>query len=248
MMALGQWQEARVHLESARDLAASAELAGEQSWHAPYIQIHLGRLEALTGNLSSAETHLHKAYELAAAGRDVQAQRFVAAGLADCDVLAGRYCDALVRLQESLGEGDTGDIDEISLLPLLAIAQLGTGDSKGAVRTARDAAAKAEAAGAVTEVKEALISLGRGLASMGDFGGARAKLETALEIADTMGDLYAQARTHAALANVDTAWGEIAEAGRHRKVATKLLRRLGARLDPGLACEYPKATTPNAYS
>jgi DNA-binding SARP family transcriptional activator/Flp pilus assembly protein TadD len=240
LMALGQWQEARVHLESARDLAANAELAGEQSWHAPYIRIHLGRLEAFTGNPSSAETHLHKAYELAVAGQDVQAKRFVAAGLADCDVMAGRYREAFGRLQESLGEGDTGDMDEISLMPLLAIAQLGIGDSEGAVRTARDAAVRAEAAGAVTEVKEALISLGRGLASMGDFAGASAELETALEMADTMGDLYAQARTHAALANVDAGWGKIAQAERHRKAATKLLRRLGARLDPGLSRGYPK--------
>ena len=225
LMMVGRWAEARTHLEAARDLAERENL----SWYSSYPFIHLGRLELYSGRPRSAEQLLSRALELARSGADLQAERFAQLGLAESDLQAGRFQTAIDRLRPMTEGEHENETDITSVLPSLALAFMGVGDSGQALATAELGVSRATSEGASAEAKEALLVLGRVLTQTGDLSRAHEVLEEALEMAGAMGDLFAQARAEEVLAELLKLQGDDTSAAQHGKSAARLYRRIGAK-------------------
>ena len=125
----GDWHGAREALERALALARSGGLSASVASALGY----LGQLSLWEGDRERASHYLREALAVAEETHDRQAQEGVHALWAGLDVLEGRPDQAVVRLEPLVSREDA---NLGLLLPILARAQLESGDSTTAAETA----------------------------------------------------------------------------------------------------------------
>lgn len=136
---LGEWQQARTCLRRAETLSRN----GEASWIVPYPLLELGRLHSADGDWEAASAYLARCVAAADGIGDLQAMRTAQRLYAEHDLQQGYPDRARERLEPLLdrGPGDEGDVT--FLLPVLASAYLGAGDTAQATESAARAIARA---------------------------------------------------------------------------------------------------------
>lgn len=230
---LGDWKTARSRYERAVQLAR--ELG--DSWATPYPLLALGRLDLNQGRETEGLALLHEALTLARQSNDQQALRNIQPILAERDLLRDAPEKALADLQRLLvaadGAGEVCEKDVTALLPVLAWAQVATGDEESAVATLDRCQTQAETMGAQPILVD--VSLVRALLRIfrmreGDFAAADTMLREALRMALKMSNPYTRAKALYLYGLLDIARNRLRTAHQRLKAAQALCDRLDERL------------------
>jgi tetratricopeptide (TPR) repeat protein len=203
---LGEWKEARKHLERA------VSLLGEQRTpYAPWVPMRLGELALVQGRWEESERIAGEGLALA----QKTGQRGDAAKVlrAELDVRTGRPQEAVRRLEALFGVDDERRLG----FPILAWAYVEVGAVEQAEQLADEAVRRVRAEAGLPLLLWWLEVQGRTLARQGRFEEAAVALQEGLELARSLSYPYDEAR--------------ILEALGRREEALALFRRLGASKD-----------------
>jgi tetratricopeptide (TPR) repeat protein len=219
LIALGEWQEGRVHLEAALTLSE-----GLTSWVCAHARIYFARLLTRTGDMDGAVELLQETIPLAEQSGDLMALIDIQMHLAHFDIERGCAERAIQRL--TLALDNTYPLRRSGVLVLLARAHLALGDAERAIQLASQA--RNEAARFAGVQRDALVVLGRAQTALGRWAEAEESLQAALRHAAFERDPQFEADVVLAMGELAAARGEPEIARTTFAEAIATYERLGA--------------------
>ncbi|MGI8825684.1 MAG: tetratricopeptide repeat protein [Chloroflexota bacterium] len=215
---LGDWLEARNHLEMARSAGASRDSAQTLSF--------LGGLDIQEGDWETGTSLLEEASRTAEQTGDIQVLRLVQLQLSERDLLQERLGAVLARLEPMLADGGA-DPTSFALLPNIAVAHLEMGDAERAEDIARQAV---EQGGFYRlTLVDALRALGLVLVQQGRWNEAETTFSDGLSLARDVHYPLGEARMLLGRARLHASRGEPERAEARLREAAAIFHLLGAR-------------------
>lgn len=221
----GNWKQARADFERAVSLGASAG----RSWNTAYPTYGLFLLALIAGQ-EEARGSLEEAAVLAERNRDLRVLCWLKGMLAEDDLLAHRPETARARLASLLELVRPEVIDFKEILPLLAWAELESGDVPQAQARLEGVIAMARQELMRPILVEALRVQALAWSRQERWAEAEAALEEALGLCRSMLSPYTEAKTLYVSGLVSQQKRELAPARRRFEAALAILERLGERL------------------
>ena len=221
----GNWKQARADFERAVSLGASAG----RSWNTAYPTYGLFLLALIAGQ-EEARGSLEEAAVLAERTRDLRVLCWLKGMLAEDDLLAHRPETARARLASLLELVRPEVIDFKEILPLLAWAELESGDVPQAQARLEGVIAMARQELMRPILVEALRVQALAWSRQERWAEAEAALEEALLLCRSMLSPYTEAKTLYVWGLVSQQKRELAPARRQFEAALAILERLGERL------------------
>jgi tetratricopeptide (TPR) repeat protein/transcriptional regulator with XRE-family HTH domain len=229
----GEWVEAQAELERSVELAH----ASAPTLFSGIPPAYLGLLRRGQGDVDAAAA----CYADAATAADLQTFAFdayVAARLAELDLIRGEPDAALGRLERWLAEESPTRLHDVMLLGIAAEACLDLGHIARGEALADQALRRARATHNEIDGIDAARIKGRSLLLQGRHADARSRLEAALSRAEAVPYPWAGARVQLVLARLSEAQGGDRRAARERlSAASETFARLGAAGDAAAAAD-----------
>jgi tetratricopeptide (TPR) repeat protein len=220
----GEWEESRIHMARAEELAARQDVA---AWIAPLLLLHRGVLALREGNWHAAHELLQRATELGAVA-NAECAEYAQAALAELALQEGRAEEARDSLQELVKETEA---NLPLLLPLFAWAQLELGETERGLELAKQAERETRARQTLLYLPETQRIEGMALTRLGRTKEARKVLMEGRERAAAMPDPYTEARILEALGLLDRQQRKADQAREQLQEALTIFQRLGASKD-----------------
>jgi tetratricopeptide (TPR) repeat protein/transcriptional regulator with XRE-family HTH domain len=219
---LGDWKRAMAQFNRALDLARTG---GSPVCEATAL-ISRGALLTMSGQCASATGDLELAISLGSGSDNFDLVRNANASLAESDLHQGRPDSAVARLLPVLDRPGQQEWQVTDLLPVLADAQLASGQLRPARDMADQATSRARDVGHALALVDALRVRALVSAQAERWSPAAADLDEALDLARTMGSPYLEARTRVARSRIAKARNALREAARERASAEELFTAL----------------------
>jgi tetratricopeptide (TPR) repeat protein len=222
---LGDWRQARVHLERADQLRRALP---QSSW-ATYVMVELGALCIDEGKREEGLRLVEDALTIARRNNDLDHMRAGERVLADLDLFEGRPEMARRRLEPLLDRPGLAESQVTAMLPTLSAAYRASGDLDLAEGTIQEGIERATSSHYYLALAAALLVRGRLMAARGRWTAAERDFEEAVRLAQGMPWPYLEARGRLAWGVTRGKQGERDAARTQLEEALDIFRRLGAR-------------------
>jgi tetratricopeptide (TPR) repeat protein len=225
---LGDWREARLHLERSITLHRAVQASITSYTNA---LLFLGQISLAEGNWDEASGHVQEVVAAAQRNGNYEGLQNAARLQAERALLAGRPEEARACLLPVLDAADREDLKVVWLLSLLARAYAQLGELPAAEETAALAVGRSRTGDGQLMLVDALHVQATVALQAHRWEEAAAPVEEGLALARGMPYPYAEARLLQAYGQLAAEQSEPMRARQHFEAALAIFRRLGARED-----------------